>query len=233
MGEAQQFLEKSLDFKVTPSLTNSASTGQRAIEGGLGFIKSLWQKATGRGNSVPESPVSLPSEPEAKRQRVDPSVPALADAPLAAKNNARSPGQENTGTSAVATLRGALPSSSHGKDSSEAELQPELQQLLSEMNARAQGSVLQLEYPAAAPSPQDVEHAAQRARAAAEVERILSSRSAVEVLGRGSKDEQKQEFKRLALLLHPDKGFVDADDERAGLAMRLAMAALNRSRQGA
>merc|ERR1712216_162584 len=64
-----------------------------------------------------------------------------------------------------------------------------------------------------------------RASAAAEVERIITSRTANDILGGGSKAEQRQEFNRIARLLHPDKGLVATDDARAALALRLVFAA--------
>merc|ERR1712050_561901 len=69
----------------------------------------------------------------------------------------------------------------------------------------------------------------QRALAAKEVERILAIRNIDQVLGGGSWDEQRLEFRRLAKILHPDKGVVSSDDKHAALAMRFAIAAMHRA----
>ncbi|CAK0850809.1 unnamed protein product [Prorocentrum cordatum] len=67
-----------------------------------------------------------------------------------------------------------------------------------------------------------------RRRAAVEVDRILSSRSERDILGPGPATHQRQEFQRIVLLLHPDKGLVSASDGRAADALRLAFAARRR-----
>lgn len=59
---------------------------------------------------------------------------------------------------------------------------------------------------------------AQRPAAEAEVERILSTREQRNIFGPGDAIARKQEFRRLLLLLHPDKGLVSG--ERATLALR-------------
>lgn len=63
----------------------------------------------------------------------------------------------------------------------------------------------------------------------AEVDRILASRQVSEILGAGPKRQQQQEFHRIVNLLHPDKGIVSTDDERASLALRLTFAARRRA----
>merc|ERR1719195_510798 len=77
-------------------------------------------------------------------------------------------------------------------------------------------------------APPDLE--SQRALAAKEVERILAVRDIDQVLGGGSWDEQRLEFRRLAKILHPDKGVVSTDDKHAALAMRFAIAAMHKAR---
>lgn len=109
-------------------------------------------------------------------------------------------------------------------------LRPELRQLLVEQGFLASdtSALAALEWPGAAA---EADQARQRAKAAAEVDRILASRTAQEILGGGSREEQQKEFKRIALLLHPDKGIVQTDDDRASLAMRLALAAAQKIRR--
>lgn len=63
-----------------------------------------------------------------------------------------------------------------------------------------------------------------RAEAVREVARILSTRRADDILGGGSKEERMREFRRLALLLHPDKPWA-SNTEPAVLAYRLTLAA--------
>jgi len=70
-----------------------------------------------------------------------------------------------------------------------------------------------------------------RRRAAAEVDRILASRKESDILGPGPASHHQQEFQRIVLLLHPDKGLVSASDRRASDALRLTFAA--RRRRGA
>jgi len=67
-----------------------------------------------------------------------------------------------------------------------------------------------------------------RRRAAAEVDRILASRRESDILGTGPASHQQQEFQRIVLLLHPDKGLVSASDGRASDALRLTFAARRR-----
>jgi len=64
-----------------------------------------------------------------------------------------------------------------------------------------------------------------KAEAMEEIERILATKEMSKILGSGSVEDQKQVFQRIARLLHPDKGYVDAGCKRANLALRLALAA--------
>lgn len=64
-----------------------------------------------------------------------------------------------------------------------------------------------------------------RMSASAEVERVLTSRKVSDILGCCVRSEQRQAFRRIAQLLHPDKGLVAPDDARAALALRLSFAA--------
>lgn len=57
-----------------------------------------------------------------------------------------------------------------------------------------------------------------RAEAEAEVNRVLSCPTQFEVLGGGTATQRRMEFRRLALLFHPDKGLVSG--ERVTLALR-------------
>lgn len=66
--------------------------------------------------------------------------------------------------------------------------------------------------------------------AAAEVERILTTKKVSEILGGYSRSEQRHAFRRIVQLLHPDKGLVSSHDARAALALRLAYAARDASR---
>lgn len=186
-------------------------------------------------SKVPRGAAAASDDDSAPSARSAPSAAgALRDAPSSASRGSLQANLASRGFSAPAQAVGVpRREAGVGKSSSpEANLGPELQQLLLEMSGGDQ-PMLQLEFPAAPCAPEDAELALQKTKAAEEVERILAARNVAEVLGNGSKEEQRREFKRLALLLHPDKGLVDHDDTRAGLAMRLAMAALNRSRQGA
>jgi len=125
---------------------------------------------------------------------------------------------------AVATARPT------GRPAGVESLGSELQQLLVEQGFLASeiSSLAALEWPRATA---EADLARQKAKAAAEVDRILACGTANEILGDGSREEQQKEFKRIALLLHPDKGIVHADDDRAALAMRLALAATQRMRR--
>jgi len=67
-----------------------------------------------------------------------------------------------------------------------------------------------------------------RRQAAGEVDRILASRRESDILGPGPTSHQQQEFQRIVLLLHPDKGLVSASDRRASDALRLTFAARRR-----
>lgn len=250
--EAKEFFEKSLDLSI-------GSNRLALKDSATGLLKSLWHRVTGRASDRPplaELPAPPLTErepaPDAKRRRVDaPSssemtaMGALSDAPavnsIGAQQNAPIP--SSTDRSLRVSPAGSATQTEKSQKrkfpevtspihiSHEQNLQPELQRLLSEIMGGSQGQMLQLECPAAACSPEEAELAAQRAKAAAEVARILEARTAQEVLGGGSKEEQHREFRRIALLLHPDKGFVDHDNQRANLAMRLAVAAHNRSRR--
>lgn len=68
----------------------------------------------------------------------------------------------------------------------------------------------------------------QRVLAALEIDRILASQHIDDILGEGTERERQQEFHRVARLLHPDKGLVSSDDQRASLALRLSFAARRR-----
>lgn len=61
--------------------------------------------------------------------------------------------------------------------------------------------------------------------AAAEIDRILASREVGDILGDGTKKEQRQAFHRIVHLLHPDKRLVSVNDPRAKQALRLVFAA--------
>jgi hypothetical protein len=240
-NEAQQFFERSLGFKCQPSLTNgSNSAGDLALQSESlqpqpGFLQSMWRRFMGRSSNAESA------ESEAKRQKLETpwfgGPAALQDAPSTSAGGGSAAAQGSAPSLAAAIQDRSSnactrPSSRVGENSCpEADLRPELQLLLSEISGDKDKQILQLECGAAPCSQEDAVLAAQRANAKQEVERILTARTAEEILGRGSKDDQKREFKRLALLLHPDKGLVEADDARASLAMRLAMAALNRTRR--
>lgn len=86
---------------------------------------------------------------------------------------------------------------------------------------------LALEFPMAV-APEEVELQRQKVEAQKEVDRILGESKVANILGHGSKADQQREFKRLTLLLHPDKGLVAADDDRATLALRLVIASRNK-----
>merc|ERR1711972_27012 len=73
--------------------------------------------------------------------------------------------------------------------------------------------------PMESPSP------AQKAEATKEVERIMAARDFKQIFGSGAETEQKAEYRRLARLLHPDKGFVTG--QRATLALRRVVQAHN------
>jgi len=64
--------------------------------------------------------------------------------------------------------------------------------------------------------------------ALAEVDRILASRQVSDILGSGPKRQQQTEFRRIVQLIHPDKGLVFTNDDRASLALRLTFAAHRR-----
>jgi len=139
-------------------------------------------------------------------------------------------------------------SSRHGVDagkvppntSLEAELSPELMVLLAE---HGQGSlsqvVLAIELDGWLEPPEEEQQKEQqgepsdsterRAEAAREVDRILRTKEWQDVLCGSSLEEQRQDFQRIAKLLHPDKGYVDASDTRANMALRLALVAHKRA----
>lgn len=62
-----------------------------------------------------------------------------------------------------------------------------------------------------------------RAEAMREVERIMAAPDKLAVLGGGAKKERTARFRKLARMLHPDKGLVEGD--RASLALRRAVEA--------
>lgn len=110
-------------------------------------------------------------------------------------------------------------------------LSPEIAALLkAEYMVTAEGgevlSEALLDMPPHAKDSSSVEE--RRRRAAAEVDRILASRKEIDILGPGPASHQQQEFQRIVLLLHPDKGLVSASDGRAFDALRLTFAARRR-----
>jgi len=64
-----------------------------------------------------------------------------------------------------------------------------------------------------------------QADACFEVNRILATKDIGEILVGGTLEEQRQQFQRIARLLHPDKGYSGADDTRANMALRLLLVA--------
>lgn len=68
-----------------------------------------------------------------------------------------------------------------------------------------------------------------QADAAREVDRILATEEAQDILGPGTLEEQRQQFQRIGRLLHPDKCYIDASDTRANMAFRLALVARKRA----
>jgi len=68
-----------------------------------------------------------------------------------------------------------------------------------------------------------------QAKAAREVDRILATEEVQDILGPGTSKEQRQQFQRIASLLHPDKSYIDASDTRANMALRLALVARKRA----
>merc|ERR1711862_460020 len=66
---------------------------------------------------------------------------------------------------------------------------------------------------------------AMKTEAAAEVKRINAAKDLSDVLGGGTLEEQRRRFKRIARLLHPDKGVLGAYDTHVDNALRRAMAA--------
>lgn len=243
--EAKQFWEKSLGLAVKPSFADGLGSLERW---GVRFLKALWQRATGQHRTAnlqladvptPMQLADVPQEPEPKRRRVDstgsssrdpassqlaaagalPDVTPMPSSYLSSSAEISSTSRACSRSPPHMSSRGELPPTLNAEGS----LHPELQQLLE--TDRGRGPLLQLECPAAATSPVDAELQSQRAKAAAEVERILSARNADELLGQGSREHQKRQFKRILLLLHPDKGLVNHDDKRADLALRLAFAA--------
>eukprot|EP00933_Yihiella_yeosuensis_P045923 TRINITY_DN41354_c0_g1_i1.p1 TRINITY_DN41354_c0_g1~~TRINITY_DN41354_c0_g1_i1.p1 ORF type:complete len:440 (-),score=98.07 TRINITY_DN41354_c0_g1_i1:319-1458(-) len=103
----------------------------------------------------------------------------------------------------------------------------ELKQILQDLNVEL-GAAQELPNSPAAPAmaltdaPQERNKKAEAARA---VEHILAASTPKDRLGGGSLVEQKKEFRRLLLLLHPDKGLCQGADSE--LALRLAIDAYN------
>mmetsp|Transcript_31912 Transcript_31912/g.67872 ORF Transcript_31912/g.67872 Transcript_31912/m.67872 type:complete len:374 (+) Transcript_31912:68-1189(+) len=151
----------------------------------------------------------------------------------AVEEGGRSGALRKLATGDVATPGASSASSSRDGATHVEALSPELQQLLADQDqvgdALCGAPAAALEWPGGQRKVEDP--AGQRAAVAVEVERILAVRSASEILGGGSREEQQREFKRLALLLHPDKGLVSCDDTRARLAWQLVMAALQKARR--
>jgi hypothetical protein len=127
--------------------------------------------------------------------------------------------------------REAALSSSGGHVDYGSPLSPEIAALLNadRMATPEGGDVLPealLDVPPSAKDNSSLEE--RRRRAAAEVDRILASRRESDILGTGPASHQQQEFQRIILLLHPDKGLVSASDGRASDALRLTFAARRR-----
>merc|ERR1712224_206663 len=70
---------------------------------------------------------------------------------------------------------------------------------------------------------------AMQTEAAAEVKRINATKDLGDVLGGGTLEEQRRRFKRIARLLHPDKGVLGYDTD-ADNALRKAFAARKQMR---
>jgi len=108
----------------------------------------------------------------------------------------------------------------------EAELSPGLKLLLAEQGSAFE-TVPAIEGLALGEESCDV--SLRQAEAAREVDRILATKEVQDILGSGTLEEQRQQFKRIAMLLHPDKCYVDANDTRANMALRLALVARKRA----
>jgi len=127
--------------------------------------------------------------------------------------------------------REAVLTSSGGPVDGSSTLSPEIAALLeAETMVTAEGGDLLAEALLDMPPPaKDSSSLEERKRqAAAEVDRILAARKESDILGPGPANHQQQEFQRIALLLHPDKGLVSASDRRASDALRLTFAARRR-----
>jgi hypothetical protein len=61
--------------------------------------------------------------------------------------------------------------------------------------------------------------------AAREVDRIVATKGVDGVLVGDNVEEKKRHYRRIAKLLHPDKKIIDANDDRANMALRLAFTA--------
>jgi len=138
------------------------------------------------------------------------------------------PNQEDNGASSMPTddlfIAGSV----------EAELSPELKVLLAEQMSKSD-IVHALELVLLSSESQQ-EHdreftdlPSRRAAAAQEVDRILDIKDVGDILGAGNLEDQRQQFQRIARLLHPDKGYVDANDTRANMALRYALVARKRA----
>jgi len=137
----------------------------------------------------------------------------------------------NSGHHAAGSVHIGRPEEVNHADSG-SPLSPEIASLLEadEMVAKAGNEILTralLGMPR--PAEDDNTSVEERKRqAAAEIDRILASRKVSDILGAGPLSRQQQEFQRIVLLIHPDKGFVSGDDRRAFDALRLTFAARRR-----
>lgn len=86
-----------------------------------------------------------------------------------------------------------------------------------------------LEESPATPSDASEDITSQQLEARSEVERILATKEIEKILEGSTPEEQKRHFQKLAKLLHPDKGFVNPEDGRASMALRLALVARKRA----
>jgi hypothetical protein len=112
------------------------------------------------------------------------------------------------------------------KCSLEANLCPELRELLG--NTDAPPMALDWSFVEAPEESEDDQSSPPKTRkeeAMKEVARILEQKNLAGVLGGGSAEDRRQEFRRIARLLHPDRGCVSHDDKRANMALRLALRA--------
>jgi len=199
-----------VEDSVPAQSSNSDATGRlralmapvwNKLSGVFGFAASSSGNATHRN-----APLSLPAPPSVAR---DTPKRKFQEAGDSCDRQSKAPRFESEG----------------GRDSSAdmmGSLSPELRELLADASNGTH--MLALECPTATAPAVDAELQRQRAEAHKAVQRILAAKTAEDFLG-ASKAEQREEFKRLSLLLHPDKGLVDADDEQAKLAWRLVLAA--------